>query len=179
MQIIHEAGWPIYLVIAFGAISLVSSLRFAVAPRPGGARLLGASAVLLLAAGCGDSSNVDAPDLPATIGSACNANGDCAAGAFCEFPVAACRGPGVCVAQPAACGAGSFALCGCDQSNYLSECLRQKAAASKLHDGICQLKVPCFTLGEAPCRARPDCAADYCVVCSCTPQWSGCRDMLT
>jgi hypothetical protein len=34
---------------------------------------------------------------------------------------------------------------------------------------------PCMGLGVAACRARADCAADFCVGCTCTPAFVGCR----
>jgi hypothetical protein len=134
--------------------------------------------LLLIFAGCANQTGIgdSTPDLSLAIGSPCSAASTCPAGSFCEFPVGACGGDGVCAAQPASCGPASAAMCGCDQNNYYNECQRQKAGVSKLHDGTCQLKIPCFTLGEALCKARFDCAADYCVVCTCKPQFNGCRD---
>jgi hypothetical protein len=49
-QIIREAGWPVYFVIASSLVSLFLAARWARSPRPGGARVLGASA--LVVAGC-------------------------------------------------------------------------------------------------------------------------------
>jgi hypothetical protein len=40
MDMIREAGWPVYIVLAFGGLSIVTSLRYAAAPRPDGARLV-------------------------------------------------------------------------------------------------------------------------------------------
>ncbi|HZS42112.1 MAG TPA: hypothetical protein VFF06_35025 [Polyangia bacterium] len=146
-------------------------------------------ALILIAAiaGCADEPGgggandlAAADDLAVGVGAACGAGVTCPAGSFCQTPVGACGGDGgVCVAEPASCGPATKAMCGCDQNNYYNECQREKAGVSKLHDGTCQLKFPCFTLGEALCKARFDCAADYCVLCSCTPQFNGCRDMLT
>jgi len=48
---VHEAGWPIYLVIAASGLSLVAGIQWARAPRAGGARLLGASVLAVLAFG--------------------------------------------------------------------------------------------------------------------------------
>lgn len=33
----------------------------------------------------------------------------------------------------------------------------------------------CAGLMVEACRARPDCAADFCFICSCTPRYEGCR----
>lgn len=33
----------------------------------------------------------------------------------------------------------------------------------------------CTGLGVEACRARSDCAADFCFLCSCTPRFEGCR----
>ena len=35
--------------------------------------------------------------------------------------------------------------------------------------------VSCVGLGVEACRARSDCAADFCFQCTCTPQFKGCR----
>jgi hypothetical protein len=48
---VHEAGWPVYLVIAFGAVSLVAAARHAMAPRPGGLRLVAASGIAMIIGG--------------------------------------------------------------------------------------------------------------------------------
>jgi len=40
MTLIREAGWPVFLVIAFGALSLVQSIRYALAPRTDGTRAI-------------------------------------------------------------------------------------------------------------------------------------------
>lgn len=33
----------------------------------------------------------------------------------------------------------------------------------------------CASLGVEACRARTDCAADFCFLCTCTPRFEGCR----
>ena len=46
---VHEAGWPIYFVIAASGLSVVAGVRWARAPRS--ARLLGATVLAVLAFG--------------------------------------------------------------------------------------------------------------------------------
>jgi len=73
----------------------------------------------------------------------CTSDNDCVATRFCQFPVGDCGGEGYCVKAPseAACigtGGVDFAVCGCDDQTYESDCWRKNARTSKLHEGRCQ-----------------------------------------
>jgi hypothetical protein len=49
-ELIHEAGWPIYLVLAFSAVTLVAAVRYAAQPQRS-VRLLIAAGAATLSAG--------------------------------------------------------------------------------------------------------------------------------
>jgi hypothetical protein len=65
----------------------------------------------------------------------------CDSGTFCELPTGRCGGDvrGKCVKVPGACILPVILrVCGCDNKTYNSNCFRQQAKVSKLHNGACK-----------------------------------------
>jgi hypothetical protein len=85
---------------------------------------------------------------------ACNRNGDCPGGSFCQKPDGDCDGIGVCERTPLGCPDNVDPVCGCDGQTYSNRCDAQAAGISVVHEGEC--RVP-------PCRENPDCGgAQFC-----------------
>ena len=49
LDLVHEAGWPIYMVFAFGAASLIAAVRYAARPERGARTLVIAGLATVLA----------------------------------------------------------------------------------------------------------------------------------
>ncbi len=85
----------------------------------------------------------------------CNADSDCAAGAFCECRRGSCTTTaGVCVLRPQVCPDVVAPVCGCDGTTYGNDCLRQQAGACKLHDGSCVATGGCFDTIAGQCTGQ-------------------------
>ena len=66
---------------------------------------------------------------------------ECESGTFCQLPTGRCGGDvrGKCVKVPGACILPIIRrVCGCDGKTYNSDCFRQQAKTSKLHNGACK-----------------------------------------
>ena len=64
----------------------------------------------------------------------------CDSGLWCDPQPGLCRGfdiPGTCVIIPSACSQIAKPVCACDDSQYTSDCERQKSLTAKRHNGKC------------------------------------------
>jgi hypothetical protein len=79
----------------------------------------------------------------AALGKACGGRLGigCDSGLFCDLPVGSCGGrdiEGTCTRIPRFCVQRiGRQVCGCDGKTYTNNCQRQRAIASKQHDGRC------------------------------------------
>jgi Kazal-type serine protease inhibitor domain len=78
----------------------------------------------------------------AEAGAKCGGPADpaCAGNEFCDKPAGACslaNAEGACVRVSQLCFEVYLPVCGCDGKTYSNDCERQRAKASKAHDGKC------------------------------------------
>lgn len=95
--------------------------------------IVSACAVLVLAGGLA----LARPMKVITLQNSCISSWQCPRGEFCETPVGACRGRGVCAGPRHFCLAGAPKICGCDHRTHRNYCVAQASRVSVLHTGAC------------------------------------------
>ena len=108
-------------------------------------------AVACVLAGCGNDYQVPGRD----------GGGDGGGGPCSALTAAQCAQDSRCKVIPGCCGGPSM-------------CVGKNDPAI-----ACSCPAPCNILGEAACKTRTDCRADYCTLCSCTPTYQGCSEAAT
>ena len=78
----------------------------------------------------------------AAVGARCGgfAGLTCGPHEFCQKPTGLCFFPdieGTCAKRPTLCPMIYMPVCGCDNKTYTNDCVRERAGASKAHDGAC------------------------------------------
>ncbi|HEY2775894.1 MAG TPA: hypothetical protein VGK20_17765 [Candidatus Binatia bacterium] len=82
----------------------------------------------------------------------CGSDADCAAGFFCQCPVATCdTAGGTCTQKPQVCPDVYAPVCGCDGKTYPNDCWREAAGTCSSRPGDCSTTPGCFDTIEGLC----------------------------
>lgn len=163
---------------------LSTRLRRTHGPRLGSAAPFGRAAHLALGVALGMGLAWMGASASQPGGGACNQNGDCPPGHYCQKAAGDCDGPGACVEKPLACVPVIAPVCGCDGVTYMNACEAAKVGANVKHlgacvPGACSDNGDCLAVsyckkavgdcdGNGVCAERPEnCPAVFAPVCGC------------